>query len=82
MPRPKTGGRTKGTPNALGGAAKENIASVFVSMGGTAEMAEWAKANKTEFYKIYARLLPLQHTGEDGGPIAVLEVPWLQRRER
>jgi len=27
--------------------AKENIAAVFTRLGGTAEMAKWAKANQT-----------------------------------
>lgn len=74
--------RTLGAKNKVPQAAKENIQAVFVKLGGTTEMAEWAKENKTEFYKIYARLLPLQHTGEGGGPVAVMEVPWLPTRSR
>ncbi len=50
--------------------AKENIAAVFVRLGGTAEMARWAKANQTEFYRLYARLVPHEVTGAGGGPIA------------
>ena len=34
--RVKTGGRKAGTPNVLSGTAKENIAAVFVRLGGTA----------------------------------------------
>ncbi len=30
---------------------------------------DWALGNSTDFYKLSARLLPLQVTGEDGGPV-------------
>ena len=64
----KTGGRKSGTPNKLSGVAKDNIAAVFTRLGGTAAMAEWAADNKTQFYQLYAKLLPVEHsgTGEDG----------------
>lgn len=65
----KTGGRQVGSANRITGLAKDNIAAVFNRMGGTAAMAKWAKANPTDFYKLYARLVPVQLTGEGGGPI-------------
>lgn len=67
----KRGGRQKGVGNKISGMAKENIAAVFVRMGGTSAMAKWAKANETEFYRLYARLLPHEVTGAGGGPIAL-----------
>lgn len=33
---------------------------------------EWAKGAPTEFYKIAAKLLPLQVTGEGGQPLQVV----------
>jgi hypothetical protein len=51
--------------------ARDNIAAVFTRLGGTAAMAEWAKENKTEFYKLYARLIPTEVTGAGGGPLTV-----------
>lgn len=36
--------------------------AVFTRLGGTAEMAKWAKDNLTEFYKLYARLIPTEST--------------------
>lgn len=66
----KTGGRAAGTPNKLTALAKDNIAAVFNRLGGTAAMADWATKNQTEFYKIYARLLPVEVTGAGGDPIA------------
>ena len=52
MPRPK------GVPNKIGAQAKENIVAVFTRLGGTAAMADWARNNQTEFYRLYARLIP------------------------
>jgi len=68
----KTGGRNKGTPNKLSGSAKENIAAVFVRLGGTAAMAKWAETNKTAFYNLYSKLLPHEITGEGGGPVQII----------
>lgn len=52
--------------------AKENIAAVFTRLGGTAQMAKWAQENQTEFYKLYARLVPVEQKvsgSEDGDPV-------------
>ena len=62
----KTGGRKVGTPNQLSGTAKENIAAVFVRLGGTAAMAEWAKENQTPFYQLYSKLLPVEVSNPEG----------------
>ena len=43
----------------LGFLAKYNIAAVFNKIGGIETMVLWAQNNQTEFYKLYARLLPL-----------------------
>ena len=64
-------GRKRGTPNRVSATVKENILAVFTRIGGTAAMARWATKNPTEFYKIYAKLLPTQITGEDGDPVKV-----------
>jgi len=57
---PKSAGRPKGTPNKIGALVKQNIIAVFDGLGGTAAMIRWAKKNRTEFYKLYARLVPTQ----------------------
>jgi hypothetical protein len=67
----KTGGRVKGTPNALSGGVKSNIIGVFDKIGGRDQMARWAQENQTEFYKLYGRLLPTEVTGEGGGALLV-----------
>lgn len=65
LPRGRPVGAKAKTPTSV----KENIICVFTRMGGTAEMAKWARKNPTDFYKIYAKLLPMQVTGENGDPI-------------
>ncbi|MDE2101723.1 MAG: hypothetical protein KGL39_31040 [Patescibacteria group bacterium] len=71
--RPKTGGRVKGTPNKVTSAAKEAFSLAFTGMGGVHELTEWGKTNRTEFYKLFARLIPVeqQHSGPDGSPIPI-----------
>ena len=67
--------RVKGTKNILSATAKENIIAVFTRLGGTSAMADWARENLSDFYKIYARLVP---TAVDGH----LEVKHLVTDER
>jgi hypothetical protein len=58
-PPPSPGpGRYKGIPNKIGRQAKDNVVAVFDQVGGVEAMVKWAKRNKTEFYKLYARLIP------------------------
>lgn len=53
----------KGIPNKLGAAVKSNVVAVFDKIGGREGMATWAEANRTEFYRLYARLIPSEVTG-------------------
>lgn len=65
------GGRKAGTPNKLTKSAREAFQLAFDAVGGGTGLSKWAKANPTEFYKLYARLIPVEHVGEGGqGPIA------------
>lgn len=50
----------KGKPNKMGAIAKENIICVFTRIGGVEAMVTWAKGNQTDFYKLYAKLIPTQ----------------------
>jgi hypothetical protein len=67
----KFGGRKKGTVNKFSGIARDNVATVFSQIGGVDRMAAWAEENLTEFYKHYAKLIPVQVTGENGGAITL-----------
>ena len=69
----KTGGRQAGTPNKTTKSAREAFQFAFDALGGWAALSTWAKANPTEFFKLYARLIPVEHVGEGGtGPIATV----------
>jgi uncharacterized MAPEG superfamily protein len=65
--------RPKGSINKVSANAKDNISAVFNRLGGTSQMATWAAANLTEFYKLYARLVPMEqrHAGPDGGTLEI-----------
>jgi len=74
----KTGGRTKGTPNKMTQTAKEAIALAAEQLGGAERLVAWAQEepqNERVFWgTIYPKLLPLQVTGEDGGPVQIAEI--------
>lgn len=67
MPRPK------GSKNRIAQSVKQNIEQVFQKLGGVDAMVKWAQQEKnhTEFYRIYARLLPHEVVGKDNGPVSV-----------
>jgi hypothetical protein len=75
MPAPKgnkySPGRPKGKPNKSTTSVKEAFRLAFEGIGGVKALIEWAKDEKTEFFKIYSKLLPkeLEVSGTDGGPI-------------
>jgi hypothetical protein len=52
--------KPKGALNKTSATAKENLIAVFTRLGGTAQMATWARKNQTDFYRLYARLVPQQ----------------------
>lgn len=66
-------GRPKGIPNKLTREVKDVIAKCFSDIGGAAEFAKWARNNRTEFYKLYSKMLPIQLQGSGaGGKIEVV----------
>jgi hypothetical protein len=64
-------GRPKGSTNKMTRAAKEAFWLAFEELGGVGGLTDWGKRNRTEFYKIFARLIPAeQHIGNvDGTPL-------------
>lgn len=79
MARPKggerLGGRSKGTSNKVTKGVQENILDVFERIGGVRNFAAWALENQTEFYRHYAKLLPLQMNigGQKDNPIQIVQ---------
>jgi hypothetical protein len=67
----KTGGRQPGTPNKISLTVKQAIIDTFAALGGVKHMETWARKRPTEFYKIAARLIPVEMSGPDGGAIPI-----------
>ena len=62
-------GRPKGAVNKSTKSAREAFQLAFEGLGQGA-LLTWAQANPTEFFKLYARLIPVEHVGDGGeGPI-------------
>jgi hypothetical protein len=53
-------GRPVGSKNKVGVQVKGSILEVFTNLGGVKAMTNWARRNKSDFYRIYARLIPTQ----------------------
>ena len=66
-------GRPKGSVNKLGAAVKDVIAQAAEQLGGVGRLVEWAQEdplNERAFWAtIYPKLIPVQLTGDGGGPI-------------
>lgn len=71
-------GKPRGAKNKTTLAAKEAIADAAEKLGGSKRLVAWAKEdpkNEQIFWgTIYPKLLPLQVSGEGGGPIQVDEI--------
>lgn len=69
-------GRKKGVLNKTTKAAKDAIAEAAEDLGGAARLVAWAKEdpqNERVFWgSIYPKLLPLQVSGEGGGPVQLV----------
>ena len=57
-------GSRKGIPNKIGAAVKSSVVDVFNRIGGREGMTAWALKNRSEFYKLYARLIPTESVAE------------------
>jgi len=68
----KTGGRQKGTSNKVTRGVRDNILDVFERIGGVKNFAAWAVDNQTEFYRHYAKLLPLEINGNTTSVINII----------
>ncbi len=59
-------GRKPGTPNKATRTVRETFEAVFVSLQSSdrANLLVWAEENPTDFYRLSARLIPLQVRSE------------------
>lgn len=70
-PGERRGGRKKGTPNKHTGELRQMILGALDDAGGRAYLKSQAASNPNAFLTLVGKVLPLQHTGEDGGSITV-----------
>jgi hypothetical protein len=65
--KPKTGGRLPGVSNKFTGAFREAVQIVYNGLGGHTAFLRWAEKNRTEYYRIAARLIPGEMQEGNGG---------------
>ena len=64
-------GRKKGAPNKVTGALKDMILTALDGAGGVKYLQAQAAANPSAFLTLVGKVLPLQVSGEGGGPLSV-----------
>ena len=62
-------GRIKGSKNKVTRTAREMFVAAAEGLGGLDALKAWGQKNPTVFWTLYARLIPIDHAGEGGGPI-------------
>lgn len=67
-------GRPKGQQNKLNRELKQMILDALDKAGGVTYLTTQAKANPKAFMSLLGRVLPLQVTGEGGGPIEFAQI--------
>lgn len=85
----KGGGRKKGQPNKITKQAKDAIMEAADALGGADRIVKWAMEdpiNERAFWtQIYPKLMPLQVSGNNGGPIesrTILEIVGIASKSR
>ncbi len=66
------GGSRKGRPNKATAALKDMILEALDDAGGVSYLQKQADKNPSAFLTLVGKVLPLQVTGEGGGPIIVV----------
>lgn len=74
--RVKTGGRQKGTPNKVTGALRDMILTALNDQpgGGIEYLKLQAVENPNAFMSLLGKVLPMQVTGEGGGPVQIARI--------
>lgn len=86
-PRGRQGGRKKGVPNKVTAVVRAKFEEVFTLLQADttkknpAALCNWAKANPGEFYKLAAKLIPLQVIGDPSNPLYTKDVSTLSDAE-
>lgn len=66
-------GRPRGARNLVTRAAKEAFEVAFTQLGSVDALVSWARDNPTEYYKLYAKLIPVEqrYPGKNVEPTAI-----------
>lgn len=67
-------GRPKGVPNKVTTKIKDMVIEALSKAGGIDYLAKQAKDNPAAFMTLVGKVIPLQITGEDGGPVQVTRI--------
>jgi len=70
-PGERRGGRQKGTPNKVTGELKDMILTALGNVGGVEYLERQAESSPTAFLSLVGKVLPMQVTGDGGGPVVV-----------
>ena len=62
-------GRPKGVPNKTTAEIKDMIVQALSNKGGVKYLERQADENPTAFMSLVGKVLPMQVTGQDGGPV-------------
>ena len=65
-------GRPKGVPNKINGDLKEMILGALSDVGGRHYLAARASDTPAAFLTLIGKVLPMQITGDGGGPVFVI----------
>jgi len=68
----KTGGRTKGTPNKINGDVRGMVLEALALAGGAEYLRRQSVASPAAFLSLVGKVLPLQLTGANGGPVEMI----------
>lgn len=75
-PGERRGGRKKGQTLASTTAVKEALSLAFEGIGGTPKLIAWANEQPTEFFKLWAKMLPQELIAKVAViPAEVSEIP-------
>jgi hypothetical protein len=66
-------GRKRGNPNKLTKSAKEAFELAFEGLGGVDGLIAWGLKHRTQFYRLYARLIP--PGALNSGPLVNITLP-------
>jgi hypothetical protein len=72
-PHPQPGpGRRKGSQNKITRAVKDMVVAALDQVGGQDYLARQAEENPAAFLTLVGKVIPVQVSGEGGGPVVIV----------